>query len=238
MDLINHLIDSYNIPLLSAFLIGLLAAISPCALATNIAAIAYISKDITQPKRNLLSSLFYTLGRGITYTLLAILIYFGFSTFQISRLFHGWGDLVLGPILILMGLLVLDVIHLNFNTGKFNLNQLQEKLAQKGHWGALLLGMLFALAFCPQSGVLFFGVLIPLVLSSSYALFLPLVFAFSTGLPVIVFAIIIAVSLKKVGETFKLVQKFEKIVRYVMAGFFIATGIYFCRFLVEFFLRM
>ena len=103
MDFINFLIDNYNIPILTAFLLGVLTSISPCPLATNITAIAYISKEIKTAKHTLLNGIFYTLGRGASYTILATLIYFGLSAFQISRIFQGWGDKVLGPILITIG---------------------------------------------------------------------------------------------------------------------------------------
>ena len=115
MDIINNLIDSYNIPLLTAFLIGILTSISPCPLATNITAIAYTSRDIKSSKLTLLNGLFYTLDRGISYTVLACLMYLGLSPFKISRIFHGWGDKVLGPVLIIIGLVMFDVIKLNLN---------------------------------------------------------------------------------------------------------------------------
>jgi len=79
MDFINFLIDNYNIPILTAFLLGVLTSISPCPLATNITAIAYISKEIKTTKHTLLNGIFYTLGRGASYTILATLIYFGLS---------------------------------------------------------------------------------------------------------------------------------------------------------------
>ena len=90
MEFINALISNYNIPVLTAFLLGILTSISPCPLATNITAVAYISKEIKTPKHTILSGLFYTLGRGISYTLLATLIYFGLSSFQVSKIFQGW----------------------------------------------------------------------------------------------------------------------------------------------------
>lgn len=239
MEIINQLIDSYNIPFLSAFLIGVLTSISPCPLATNITAIAYISKDIKTAKHTLLNGLYYTLGRGISYTLLAILIYFGLSSFKIARLFQGWGDKVLGPILIVIGLVMLDVIKLNFNAaGNEKIEQLKEKLASKGYLGSLLLGLLFALAFCPYSGVLFFGVLIPLVLSSTEALLLPPIFALGTGVPVIIFSVIIAFSIKHLSQAFEIVGKIEKVMRYVVASVFILTGIYYLQFLVKMFLSL
>ena len=167
MDFINFLIDNYNIPILIAFLLGVLTSISPCPLATNITAIAYISKEIKTAKHTLLSGIFYTLGRGASYTILATLIYFGLSSFQVSSIFQGWGDKILGPVLIITGLLMFGVIKINFSKGGEKIEKIKIWLSQKGFTGSFLLGTLFALAFCPYSGVLFFGVLIPLVLKST-----------------------------------------------------------------------
>ena len=236
MDVINNLIDTYNIPVLTAFLIGILASISPCPLATNITAIAYISKDLKTPKHTLLNGLFYTLGRAVSYTLLAALIYFGFSSFNIASLFQGWGDKVLGPVLVFLGLIMLDVIKLNFKTKNDKIEPLKKKLATKGYFGSFLLGCLFALAFCPYSGVMFFGVLIPLVLRANEALLLPSLFAFGTGLPVIIFSFLIAFSMQKVGEAFSIVQKIEKISRKAVATIFLLVGIYYFQFIFKFLL--
>ncbi len=237
MELINSLIDTYNIPLLTAFLLGILTSISPCPLTTNITAIAYISKEIKTPKNTLLNGLFYTLGRGISYTLLATLIYFGFSSFRISNIFQGWGDKVLGPILILIGFVMLGVIKINIGSRGNFFEKLKEKLSKKGYAGSLFLGMLFALAFCPYSGVLFFGALMPLVLKSVDGLFLPPVFALGTGLPVIVFSFLIAFSVQKLSRAFHIVKKTEKIMRYIVAFVFIAGGIYYTRYLVMYLLN-
>ncbi len=232
MDLINTLIDSYNIPLLTAFLLGVMTSISPCPLATNITAIAYISKEIKTPKHTLLNGLFYTLGRGASYTILATLIYFGLSSFQIAKIFQGWGDKVLGPILIIIGLIMLGVIKINLGKGGQRMEQIKTWLSQKGVVGSFLLGMLFALAFCPYSGVLFFGMLIPLVLKTTESLLLPPVFALGTGLPVIIFSFLIAFSMQKLGKAFKIIQKIEKVMRYTVAIVFIGAGIYYTRYLV------
>lgn len=232
MDIINSLIDTYNIPILTAFLIGILTSISPCPLATNITAIAFISKDIKTPKHTLLNGFFYTLGRGISYTLLATLIYFGLSSFQISRIFQGWGDKVLGPILILLGLVMFGVIKLNINTSNEAFENLKVWIATKGYLGSLFLGMLFALAFCPYSGVLFFGVLTPLILKSHEALLLPPFFALGTGIPVIIFSFLIAFSMQKMTQAFTVVAKVEKITRFVVASTFMLVGIYYLRYLI------
>ena len=234
VDFINALINNYNIPLLTAFLLGVLTSISPCPLATNITAVAYISKEIKTVKNTLLNGLFYTLGRCISYTLLAILICFGLSSFQISRVFQGWGEKILGPVLIVIGLIMFGIIKVNFGLKNERIERIKEWLATKGYIGSLLLGVLFALAFCPYSGVLFFGVLIPLVLKSAESLLLPPIFAFGTGLPVIIFSFLIAFSMQKVSRAFQIVQKVEKVMRYLVALVFLIIGVYYLQYLLKF----
>jgi len=238
MEIINSLIDNYNIPALSAFLLGILTSISPCPLATNITAIAFISKDIKTPKHTILSGLFYTLGRGISYTLLATLIYFGLSSFQVSRIFQGWGDKVLGPVLIIIGLIMFGVIKINLKNNSQTIEKIKLWLADKGYLGSLALGMLFAFAFCPYSGVLFFGVLIPLVLKSTGGLLLPPLFAIGTGLPVIIFSILIAFSMQAVGKAFNAIQKIEKWLRYGVASVFVLTGAYYLQYLFKYLINL
>jgi cytochrome c-type biogenesis protein len=238
MDLFNFLIDNYNIPLLTAFLLGVLTSINPCPLATNITAIAYISKEIRSVKNTLLNGLYYTFGRGISYTLLATLIYFGLSSFHLSRIFQGWGDKILGPVLILIAFIMFGLIKVNIGWKNQKVEKLKEWLAGKGYVGSLLLGVLFALAFCPYSGVLFFGVLIPLVLTSTESLLLPPIFALGTGLPVILFSLLIAFSMKKVSQAFRIVQKVEKVMRYTVASVFLVTGIYYLQYLVTYLMNI
>ena len=237
MDLINSLIDNYNLPILTAFLLGVLTSISPCPLATNITAVAFISKDIKTPRHIILSGLFYTLGRSISYTLLAMLVYFGLSSFEISRIFQGWGDKALGPVLIIIGLIMLDVIKINLGNS-VKTEKIKLWLSGKGYLGSLALGMLFALAFCPYSGVLFFGVLIPLILKSASGLLLPSIFALGTGLPVIIFSFLIAYSMKTVSKAFRSVQKAEKWLRYSVATIFILAGLYYLQYLVIYLINL
>jgi cytochrome c-type biogenesis protein len=212
-------------------LLGILTSISPCPLATNITAIAYISKDIKDSKKSLLNGLFYTIGRGLSYTIIASLIYFGFSAFKISKLFQGWGDKALGPILILIALFMFGLFKINFRIGGEKLEKIKLWLADKGYLGSLLLGMLFALAFCPYSGVLFFGALIPLILKSSSGLVMPLFFALGTGLPVIVFSFIISFSVQRVSNVFKAMKRVELVMRYSVAIIFLIAGIYYLKYL-------
>ena len=234
MEFLNTLIDQYNFPLLTAFVLGIMTSISPCPLATNITAIAYISKDIKTAKHTLISGLSYTLGRAISYTLLATLIYFGFSSFEIAKLFQGWGDKVLGIAMILIGLVMFGVIKIKLGGKSEKIEKIKEWLASKGYLGALLLGMLFAFAFCPYSGVMFFGILVPLILKSTGGLLLPSIFALGTGLPVIIFSFVLAFSIGKVSIMFSAISKIEKNMRYSVATIFIVVGAYYLQFLIKY----
>jgi len=238
MEFLNALIDQYNFPLLSAFVLGIMTSISPCPLATNITAIAYISKEIKTPRHTLISGLIYTLGRAISYTLLATLIYFGLSSFEISKIFQGWGDKVLGIVLILIAFVMFGVIKINFSSKGGKVEKMKEWLATKGHIGTLLLGILFALAFCPYSGVLFFGILIPLVLKSTESLLLPPLFALGTGLPVIIFSFLLAFSVGKVSRMYNAMSKIEKVMRYGVATVFLLAGVYYLQYLIKYLINL
>lgn len=227
MEWLNELAQNRETPFLAAFALGLLTAIAPCPLATNITATAYIAKTITDKKKVLLSGLLYTLGRVFSYTLIGVIIYFGASKFEIAKIFQGNGEKYIGFVLILIGLILLDVIKLNFTKGGNFTDNLSEKFKTKGLLGSFLLGALFAMAFCPYSGALFFAMLIPMTLSASAGLALPVVFSFGTGLPVILFAFVIAFSLEKLGMYFKIITKVEKVMRFAAGLVFMLTGIYY-----------
>ena len=99
MEVLQHLLDNNNIPFLSAFLLGIMTAISPCPLATNITAIGFISKDLENRKKIFYNGLWYTLGRAVSYTLLGVILYFGASKFQVAKLFQSNGEKFLGTII-------------------------------------------------------------------------------------------------------------------------------------------
>ncbi|MBP7184904.1 MAG: sulfite exporter TauE/SafE family protein [Saprospiraceae bacterium] len=222
---LEQLAQNPEMPYLAAFALGLLTAIAPCPLATNITATAYIAKTIKSKKKVLLSGLLYTLGRVFSYTLVASIIYFGASKFKVAKLFQGYGEKYIGFAMIVIGLIMLDVIKLNF-LGKGNFtDKLSEKFKTKGLFGAFLLGALFALAFCPYSGALFFGMLLPMTIKSGLAL--PVIFSIGTGLPVILFAYVIAFSIEKIGLYFNAITKFEKRMRIIAGIIFILTGLYY-----------
>lgn len=226
MEILHNFLENSQLPLFSAFILGLLTAISPCPMATNITAIGYIGKDIQSQKRVFYNGLIYTLGRGISYTVIGLIFFFGVGQFQVSGFLQIWGEKIIGPLLIVIGLFMLGVISFNI-PGIGSLTEKMENNSKSGFWGVLLLGIVFALAFCPYSGVLYFGMLIPMTISSPGGLYLPVVFALATGIPVIIFAWLIAFSMGKIGKLYNKMKTFEKWFRRVIAVLFIGVGIYY-----------
>jgi cytochrome c-type biogenesis protein len=227
MEFLQDILDSTRLPIFSAFLLGIMTALSPCPLATNITATAYISKEIENKRTVFLSGLIYTLGRAFSYTLLGVILFLGASKFHIARFLQSNGEKYIGILLLVIGILMLDFINL----GKFSLNNLTGNLTRRlklgSLWGSFLLGCLFALAFCPYSGVLYFGMLIPMTLTSKMGILLPAVFAVATGLPVIIIAYLIAYSISSVGNFYNRIKIFERWFRRIVAVIFILGGIYF-----------
>lgn len=227
MEFLQGLMEQYNIPLLSAFVLGLMTSISPCPLATNITATAFIAKNISSKRQVLLSGIVYSLGRAFSYTAIGLILYFGASKFHIQRFFSQYGEKFLGPLLIVIGLIMLNVIRLNF-LGKNSFEErFSDKFRDKGLLGSFLLGVLFALAFCPYSGALYFGMLIPMTISSPAGLYLPLVFAVGTGLLVVVFTYLLAFATHRIGGLYQKIQIVERYMRYLAGGVFILVGIYY-----------
>ncbi len=226
MEILNDLLETSQFPILTAFILGLMTAISPCPLATNITAIGYISKDIESRRKVFANGLIYTLGRAISYTAIGLLFFFGASRFALEGFFQTWGEKILGPLLIIIGLFMLGVLKLKI-PGLGSLSEKMERKSNSGFWGVLLLGVVFALAFCPYSGVLYFGMLIPMTISSASGLYLPLVFAIATGIPVIIFAWLLAFSLGSIGNVYNKLKTFELWFRRAVAALFIVVGAYY-----------
>src|SRR4030042_4281269 len=226
MEFLTNLLENSTMPWLTALLLGLMTAISPCPLATNITAIGFISKDIDNHNRVFLNGLFYTLGRAITYTGLALIIFLGADQLKFSGFFQRYGEKIIGPLLIIIGLFMLDLIKIKLP----GIGRLTSRMENKKKWGyfdAILLGLVFALAFCPYSGVLYFGMLVPLTVASSSGLYLPIVFAIATGIPVIVFAWIIAYTVSGIGSAYNKIKSFELWFRRIISVLFIIVGIYY-----------
>ena len=229
MDFLQNLLDNSNIPVITAFLLGLLTAISPCPLATNITAIGSISKDIGNRNKIFLGGLLYTLGRVVAYTVLGIILISilkeGSSMFSLQKGISKYGEILIAPVLIFVGVFMLFGDRLNLPKFGFSGTGKAEKL--KGNLGSLLLGVLFALAFCPTSGLFYFGMLIPMSAAEPGGYLLPIVYAVATGLPVILVAWILAYSVAGIGKFYNRIQVFQKWFNRVVAVLFIAVGIYY-----------
>lgn len=230
MEWLQTLLDSSTTPALTAFLLGLLTAVSPCPLATNIAAIGFIGRNVESRRRIFLNGLLYTLGRIIAYTVLGIVLILilreGASLFGIQKFIGRYGELILGPALLLIGLFMLFGSRLRLPSFGFSGNG--EGLARKGGFGALLLGMLFAMAFCPTSGVLYFGMLIPMSATAAAGYLLLVLFAVATALPVLIVAWILAFSVQRIGSFYGRMRTVQKWLNRIVGGIFVGIGIYYC----------
>ncbi|MDD3149829.1 MAG: aromatic aminobenezylarsenical efflux permease ArsG family transporter [Candidatus Gastranaerophilales bacterium] len=213
--------------LLSALWLGILTSISPCPLATNVAAISFIGKNITCPYKTVLSGFIYTFGRILSYVLLGMVIVAGLlSVPSIAGFLQHYMNLIMGPLLIIIGVILLEIIKLNFSAGVAGTG-FQDKVKESGLIGALLLGVIFALSFCPISAALFFGSLISLSVEHNSKVLMPLIYGVGTGLPVVLFAVIIAFSVNSVGKAYNCLVKFEFWMRKITGIVFILAGIYF-----------
>ena len=217
-----------GIPAFAAFSLGLLAAISPCPLATNIAAIAYISQRVADRRYAVTTSALYTLGRMLAYSVLGVLIIkAGFEVPGVASLLQSTGERVLGPILIAVGVILLNIHRLRFGTGSGRLSSLGERVSRWGMVGGFLMGILFALAFCPYSAVLYFGVLIPIALKTTGGIALPAVFAIGTGLPVLIFGISLSFGVSRVSSWFDKLTRAQTTIRIVTSLMLIGVGVYY-----------
>ncbi|RME23795.1 MAG: sulfite exporter TauE/SafE family protein [Candidatus Zixiibacteriota bacterium] len=210
----------------SACWLGILTSLSPCPLATNIAAISYLGKRVENPRQVLLNGVMYTLGRMITYTAIgAIVVASLLSVPEISFFLQTSMNKILGPLLFVVGLIMLDLLPLRLPS--VSADGWQERVEKYGLWGAGLMGLLFALSFCPVSAALFFGSLIPMALQHRSSLLLPGLYGIGTALPVALFAILIALGAQALGRAFDRLTQFERWARRITAIIFILIGLYF-----------
>ncbi|MDD5097628.1 MAG: aromatic aminobenezylarsenical efflux permease ArsG family transporter [Candidatus Omnitrophica bacterium] len=216
-----------SIGFISALWLGILTSISPCPLASNVAAISFLSKKITHPALVFISGLAYTLGRMVSYAILGwIIISAVFSVPQVAQFLQKYMGKALGPFLILTGLILLKIITIRLPKVSLSPKQ-HNKLSQAGAPGAFLLGFIFALAFCPISAALFFGSLIPLALNSKTGVLLPFIYGVGTGLPVLIFALAIALGVTSLSHWFHRIAKLECYARIITGCIFIIIGIYY-----------
>ena len=227
MDL-SSLTSNTSIPVLSAFFLGLMATIGPCTMATNIAALAYVGRNLTRRKYAVITAALYTLGRMLTYTVLgALIIYLGLSIPGVSIFLQDIGEKAMGPFLVIIGLLMLFIDKISFGNSGNAISNMGAKIADLGMFAGLPLGALFALAFCPYSAVLFFAVLLPLALKTTGGVTLPAFFAIGTGLPVLLFGMLLSFGVASISKWVDAISRSEKIIRIVIAVIFIVIGIYY-----------
>ncbi len=229
IDQLNTWAQQGEAAVLAAFALGLLTAISPCPLATNLTATAYLSKNLSSRRAVLLQGLSYTLGRALTYVGVALLIFWGSSKFEVARLLGQSSTYLLVPVFWIAGLALLGAFNWipTGGLGSGWQSRLTARLGRNGLGAALVLGLLFALAFCPYSGFLYFGMLIPLTVSSASGLILPPVYALGTGLPVILFAVLLAYGAARVGRVFNAIQRAERWMRRLTGVAFLLAGTYY-----------
>ncbi len=211
----------------TAFWLGLLTSISPCPLATNVAAVSFIGRRIENPRMVLLGGLLYSLGRISSYTILgALLVTSALSAPLVALVLEQYMNQILGPLLVLVGMLLLELISFgSFGSGLAT--RVQARAERLGLLGAFLLGVVFALSFCPVSAALFFGSLLTLALRAESGVVMPAVYGLGTGLPVVVFAVLIALGARSLAKVFDRIKSFELWARRVTGALFIGIGIYY-----------
>ncbi len=211
----------------TAIWLGILTSISPCPLATNIAAISYIGNRVDKPGLVFATGLLYTFGRTVAYLLLGIVLVTSLiSAPYLSNWLQKYMTMILGPILILVGMVLLGLIGQGL-TGFVSSESIRKRAERMGLWGAGLLGFVFALSFCPVSAAIFFGSLLPIAVSAQSAVLYPTIYGIGTALPVVLFSVVIASSAYSLARFFDKVMQFEVWARRITGILFIGIGIYF-----------
>ncbi len=212
---------------MSALWLGILTSISPCPLAMNITAVSFVSRRVGHPTQVLLAGFLYTLGRSLTYVTLGMLLVSSvLSAPQISHILQKYMNKIIGPILILAGMFLLEMLQLDLSGPGIG-EMVQRRVGDWGVWGAGLLGIFFALSFCPVSAALFFGSLIPLAIMRGSGVLFPSLYGVGTGLPVFVLALLIALGTRSMGRIFDKLAQIERWARRITGIIFIAVGIYY-----------
>lgn len=208
-----------------AFWLGVLTSVSPCPMATNVAAIGYLVRNSHSRVVQLLAGLLYALGRAIAYTLVGALITWGLlSAPVLSNFLQKHLGQLMGPLLILVGMVLLGLLPGLPSFGQSG--KLGKKLADLGVIGSGVLGFLFALAFCPVSAALFFGSLLPLAVKQESTWLLPAVFGVGSALPVLVFGILLTVARQTAANAFGCLQRLDRWLLPATGWLLVAVGMY------------
>ncbi|MBX7105921.1 MAG: sulfite exporter TauE/SafE family protein [Gemmataceae bacterium] len=209
-----------------AFWLGLLTSVSPCPLATNLAAVAYIGRGATNRRRTILSGVLYTAGRVTAYVGLASLLVASLlSSSGVSRWLQEYMNQFVGPLLVVVGMILVGLLDFGL-TGIGLSDRMRGYVDRMGLLGAAVLGLIFALSFCPVSAALYFGSLIPIAVKSGSFFLVPIAYGVGTGIPVIGLALLLAGGTGRIGWAFQRVTAVEKILRRVTGIAIILIGIY------------
>ena len=219
--------SEFAVAVAASFWFGFLTAISPCLMATNVAAITFIARKVDEPRYALLSGMFYIGGQAIAYVVLGILLVESLlSVPLVSIWLQDYFLRLLGPILVFTSMFLLELLDFQMGNGKIK-EEVQKKVVNGGMWVAALLGIVFAMSFCPTTAALFFGSLIPLAVTHESSVLLPLAYALGVAVPVFIFALLIIWATNKVGKVFANVKRAERWARFGTGGIFLLIGIYF-----------
>ncbi|MCD8203082.1 MAG: aromatic aminobenezylarsenical efflux permease ArsG family transporter [Prevotella sp.] len=231
MNFIQDIINNTHLPILTAFLLGVIIVMHPCILATNFAALGYIAKDAHDRRKVFLNSLFYTLGRVLAYSLLGIflllILHNGAEMMNLSTLFSEWGERLLTPFLIIVGLYFLlnQLVHRHTHC-----HNIETKRNANSYASCLLLGIVLALSFCPESAIVYFCILLPMSARATVGYALPVVFAIATAIPTVLLAWGVAYGLSSTSLMSERMDKFQKWMNIIVGILFILAGL-FCLFI-------
>jgi cytochrome c-type biogenesis protein len=210
----------------AAFWLGILTSISPCPLATNIAAISFIGRRVDKVTTALLSGLAYSLGRALAYTALGAVVVLGLLSIPgVSNFLQRYMNKLLGPLLILVGMYLLGLLGFKL-AASVGSEELKRRAAGGGIWGAGFLGILFALSLCPVSAALFFGSLIPLAVAQHSEVALPMLYGIGTGLPVVAAAALLAGGERVLGRALDRLAAVQRWAQRATGAVFIVVGLY------------
>ena len=211
----------------SVFTLGILTSISPCLLATNVTAITFIARRIDKPRVMLLSGACYTAGQALGFVLLAAAVVGSLVAIEpVSHWLQKYMFRFLGPILIVVGLFLFEWLSVNLGSGR--LKEWAQRFGRGGGpWAALLLGLLFAMSFCPTTAALFFGGLIPLALTHQSSVLLPLAYSIGVSVPVVGIVLVVLLAANLLGKIVGRVTGVEWWMRRAAGAVFLGVGLYF-----------
>lgn len=210
-----------------AFWLGILTSISPCLLTTNITAISFLARNVDKPRYVLLSSGFYMVGQAVAFVVLAMLIVGSLVSAPIvSHWLQKYMFRLLGPILVLVAMFLFELLEVRLGSGRLK-RWIHQRGGGGGFWAAALLGVVFAMSFCPTTAALFFGSLIPLAVTHGSSVFLPSMYALGIALPVLIISVLVATAAHEIGRVFQRITQMEWWARRATGLVFLAVGVYF-----------